>query len=609
MRLLSRVFPFYRPELSRVVTALVLLAAAIGAGLARPWPLALAVDYVLNDRSLPAWLTRLGEERTAAEWVVILALGLFVIHAAQAALSAGHERLAIQSGLRGLERVRRVLFDQLQQMSPRGLQTQRMGDVLYRATWDVYAFQTLFQHGVFKSFQAVATLGLMVAVMVQVDAVLTGLALLLVPLLVTVMRAFGGRMNERSMSAHRADSQVTSRVQQMLAALPVIQSFVREPEESACFHALAAEARHRRAMQHEWEVAYLAVVMMVFAAGVGTLLWLGGWRVISGQLTVGGLLVFLAYLAQFQEPLNQISHMGATFSDAYAGVRRVCELMDGAETIQEHPQAREVILAGVRRGSSDAGGIATPGAGAVRVTGRLAYAEVDYGYLEGRLALTGVNLEVPAGKVLAVIGPSGAGKSTLLHLAMRFVDPSAGRVTLEGVDLRELRVADLRRAVAWVPQEPLLLPGTLVENIAFGKPDASREAVAAAAVLAQADDFIRRLPSGYDTRVGDGESRLSVGEVQRLALARAYLKDAPIVLLDEPTSALDVETEAAVLAGLRQFAQGRTVVITTHRRALLQWASRVCVVEAGRVTAAGTHEEIVRSSPFYARLLETTPAS
>jgi ATP-binding cassette subfamily B protein/subfamily B ATP-binding cassette protein MsbA len=323
------------------------------------------------------------------------------------------------------------------------------------------------------------------------------------------------------------------------------------------------------------------MVACILAAGTAAITWVGAREVSAGRLPVGHLLVFLAYLGQLYEPLNQLSNVGATLSVAGAGTRRVLELLDAGQP-------------GVVEGQ------ATPPEEGRQCS--LEFDQVVAGYTPGRPVLKRLRLSVRGGETVAIIGPSGAGKSTLLALLLRFVEPEAGRITLNGHDLREFSLQSLRHCVAWVPQEPFLLPGTLAENIAFGAAKPSRDAIEAAARAANAHDFIQRLPQGYDTVVGDGAARLSAGEKQRLSLARAFIKQAPILLLDEPTSALDGESERLILESLRSWGRERTVLMVAHRLQTLDIADRIVVLRDGEVVEQGTPAELVAKGGYFATL-------
>ncbi|MSU20519.1 MAG: ABC transporter ATP-binding protein [Pedosphaera sp.] len=582
MNNLFRALQFFRPDLGRVSFAFGLLILSTGANLLKPWPLALIVDNVLGGKPFPPWFVG------ASDWdknVLLLSLSgaILLFHASQGALSAWHNYLSITVGLHGLARVRNQVFYWLQRLSLRFHQSSNLGDVIYRASWDTYAFQTLFQQGLFTFAQASLALVLMMIVMWRLNVSLTLASLATIPMLLFTMKIFGREMKTRSLAAHKADSQVTSLIQQSMVALPLIQSYTREEDEQKRFARQAGTALEGRISQHGWEVFYWLVIAFVVGLGTAGVTWVGASEVLAQQLSVGELLIFLAYLAQLYEPLNQLSRLRATWSDASAGTQRVFELLDTEEEIKEASNARPVG----------------------KNTDRAAHIEFDrvsFGYQEHRLVLHDIGFSVPVGQSVAIIGPSGSGKTTLLQLLTRFYDPTSGSVRLNGIDLRELRLKDLRSNISLVLQEPILLPATIAENIAYGKPGASRREIEAAARSANADEFIRNLPDHYETAVGEGAARLSVGEKQRINLARAFLKDAPILVLDEPTSALDAESEALVVASLAELIQSRTTLLVAHRLSTIRQVDRILVVENGCVTQMGTREELIRQEGYYARV-------
>jgi ATP-binding cassette subfamily B protein len=570
---------FFRADWLRVVGALGLLLCSLAVALFKPWPLSWVVDS-LAEASPGAAETAAARVGQVLKWALLL-LGVQALHAL---LNTAQQALVIHTGLRGLARVRRAVFAWLLRISLRRLQGAQAGDLIYRATWDTHAFQTLFQQGVFTFLGASLMLIAMTLVMWQLNRPLTMVALATVPVLLVVMRFFGPLMSQRAGKAQSADASVAGLVQQTVANLPLIQSFTREGTEAARFEASAAEALLARWRQHRAEVVYLAVVAVVFAIGTAAIVAMGARQVIEGNLTVGRLLVFLAYLTQLYEPLNQLSHVGSTVANARAGAQRVLELLD------EQPETA----------STTAAGAPVPLARQCR----LDFKNVSFSYTADRPVLREVSFSVAAGEAIALIGPSGAGKTTLLQMLPRFLDPDAGLVELNGVNLRNLSLPALREHVALVLQESLLLPTTIAENIGYGRDGATRAEIEAAARAAGAHEFVTRLPQGYDTVVGDGAARLSVGEKQRINLARAFLKDAPILLLDEPTSALDAESEALVLTGLRKLMKGRTTLMVAHRLATIREVDRIVVLNGGRVAEIGTAAELLADGGYFAKVSE-----
>ena len=574
MRLWRQILAFYRADWLRVGAALGLLLATTAVAIFKPWPLAWIVDRLAQtDAAAPG---PAGDLRVILGWSVLLA----AVHALHALLGAAQQALVIHTGLRGLARVRRAVFGWLLRLSLRRLQGAQAGDLIYRATWDTHAFQTLFQQGLFTFLGATLTLMAMTVVMWRFNPALTLVALGTVPVLLLIMRFFGPLMSQRAGRAQAADAGVAALVQQAVANLPLIQGFTREQTEADRFEASAAGSLAARWRQHRAEVVYLAVVAVVFAVGTAGIVVLGAREVTAGNLTVGRLLVFLAYLAQLYEPLNQLSHVGSTVSNARAGAERVLELLAEDRSTKAEPQLKDRTF---------------PPA-------ELAFEDVSFAYTTGQPVLRNVRVSLRAGESVALIGPSGAGKTTLLQMIPRFLDPDSGVVRLAGEDLRSYPRPWLREHVALVLQESLLLPTTIAENIGYGRAGATREEIEAAAVAANAHEFIRRLPQSYDTMVGDGAARLSVGEKQRLNLARAFLKDAPILLLDEPTSALDAESEGLVLASLRRLMKGRTTLMVAHRLATIREVDRIVVLNAGEVTEVGTATELLSKGGYFSRV-------
>jgi ATP-binding cassette, subfamily B, bacterial len=561
MKDLSRALSYFRPDAGRIASVFCLLVANVVLNVLKPWPLALMVDDVLGQRRLPAMLA------AAGAWPKPVLLGclagvIFLLHFAQGAVAGAQNYFSIQVGLRGLTRVRQEVFARLQRLSLRFHQGASAGDLIYRASWDTYAFQTLFQQGLMTFLTALLSLLLMVCVMWRLNVPLTLVALALAPLLVIGIRVFGRAMRERTALAQQADSRVTSLVQQSIAALALTQSYAREEHEAQRFQTEAITAQTRRLSQHAAELAYGFVIAVIFGLGAAVTAWLGSRQVLAGALSVGELLVFLSYLLQLFEPLNQLSFVGATVAGAMAGARRVFELLDTRESI---PDGKRVQTSKLK-------------------VQNLAFREVSFAYEPGREVLRDVSFSLAGGEAAAVIGPSGAGKTTLLHLLPRFFDPTRGAIELDGVDLREFRLQDLRRQIALVLQEPIILPATVAENIAYGKPDATAEEIEAAARAANAAAFIEKLPQQFQTLIGDGAARLSAGERQRINLARAFLKDAPLLLLDEPTSALDAESERLIAASLRELLRGRTALIVAHRFATIAALPRALSLKNGRLT-------------------------
>ncbi len=614
LRLLARALGYFRPDAGRIGLSMSLLMAGIGINLLKPWPLAVLVDSVLGSKPFPVWLpSQLREWGQPAQITAIIAVSL-ALHLTHSAVSAGHVYITIGVGLRGLRRVRDDVFGWLQRLSLRYHHGTEAGDVIFRAGTDTVAFQTLFQQGLLIVVSAAGTLLFMAIMMARLNLYLTAVALVAVPVLLVSLKVFGGAMRTRAMAAQRAESKVYSLIHQGITALPLIQSHAREHHEQRRFTAQTEQARQQKMAQQGLEVFYWCSISVILAACTLGVTWVGAHQVLAANLTLGELLVFLAYVAQLFDPLHQLSQVGATLSSASASTRRVFEILDTPEEVKDRPQARPVrrgrdadSQAGLPTSADDmfaARGVpAAPSGRPLQIYGNVAYDDISFDYNPSRPALRHVSFKLLAGTSAAIIGPSGAGKTTLLNLLPRFFDPKSGAVLLEGVDLRDLRLEDLRAQIGLVLQNPIVLPTTVAENIAYGKPHATKAEIEAAAHYANASAFIEKLPQQYETVVGDGGALLSVGEKQRINLARAFLKDAPILLMDEPTSALDVESEAQVVASLFALMRGRTTLIVAHRLTTIRRVDKILVVENGRLTEMGTPDDLLAAQGYYARVV------
>jgi ATP-binding cassette subfamily B protein/subfamily B ATP-binding cassette protein MsbA len=579
MKDLSRALTYFRPDATRVAGIFGLLLVSVGLNVLKPWPVAVLIDSVLGQKPWPGQHGPI-PDGAKPHLVIWLSIAIFFLYFAQGAFSAAQNYYSIQASLRGLTRLRQDLFARLLRLSLRFHQGATAGDLIYRASWDTYSVQTLFQQGLMTFATASLSLLIMACIMARLNLPLTMVALALAPLLVIGIRSFGRAMRERTATAQQADSRVTALMQQAIAALPLTQSYTREDFEAGRFRVEADEAQLRRLAQHGSELGYGFVVTVIFGLGTAVTTWLGARQVLAANLTVGELFVFLSYLVLLYEPLSQLSYLGATVAGATAGARRVFEILDTPDEI-----------------AAPSPPVKAPRAGGIVLRG------VSFAYVPEREVLCDVSFSLSAGEAAAIIGPSGAGKTTLLLLLPRFFDPVRGSVELGGLDARQWDLADLRRQIGLVLQEPIILPATIAENIGYGKPGASGAEIAAAARAANALGFIEKLPAKFQTRIGEGAVRLSAGERQRINLARAFLKDAPIILLDEPTSALDAESEALIAESLRALLRGRTALIVAHRPATIADCKRVVVLEEGRLTESGTPAELRAKGAYFARVM------
>jgi ATP-binding cassette subfamily B protein/subfamily B ATP-binding cassette protein MsbA len=590
LSLLARTLGYFRPDAGRMGLAVGLLLVSIGINLLKPWPLAILVDSVLGNRPYPAWLPSQVPAWTQPAQITAIIAASLVIYLVHSAVCAGHVYLAIGIGLRGLRRVRDDVFGWLQRLSLRYHHGTVAGDIIFRAGTDTCAFQILFQEGLLIVVSATGTLLFMAVMMARLNLYLTGVALIAVPILLVSIKVFGGAMRSRGMAAQQAESKVYSLIHQGITALPLIQSHAREHHEQRRFTAQTEAARQQKMAQQGLEVFYWGSISVILGACTLGVTWFGAQEVLAANLTLGELLVFLAYVAQLFEPLHQLSKVGATLSSASASTRRVFEILDTPTDVKNRPEARPVLRgldadgqAGLPTSAdhmfASAGAPAGPPGRPLQIYGNVAYDDVSFAYNPSRPALHHVSFKLLAGTSAAIIGPSGAGKTTLLNLLPRFFDPASGAVLLEGVDVRELRLEDLRAQIGLVLQQPIILPTTV------------------------ADDGLVLLGQPLDEPAGIGGVHLSVGEKQRINLARAFLKDAPILLMDEPTSALDVESEAQVVASLFALMRGRTTLMVAHRLTTIRRVDKILVVENGRLTEMGAPDDLLAEQGYYARVV------
>jgi ATP-binding cassette subfamily B protein/subfamily B ATP-binding cassette protein MsbA len=567
-----------------LIVVVTLLSTAFA--LLTPWPMKILVDHVLGQKPMPETLARGAALLPGADtptgllaWVVLAGLGVFAAgSAAEVILTCAWIRV----GQRMVYDLAGHLFGHLLRRSLLFHSRNAVGDGISRITGDSWCVYTVVNTLLFTPGHALITMAGLVAVMARMDAGLTLLALGVAPFMAGSSFLLGRPVRALARAQREIESRIQSHVQQTLSGIPVVQAFSQEERERRRlqeFASAAIRARQRRTLVSSLNGLTSGLTTTL---GTGAILWVGARHVLDGQLTVGAILVFLAYLGSLQAQMKALTAIYGALQMTGASVDRVMEVLETEREVRDRPGAPPLPP----------------------VRGHLRFRGVTFGYEPGRPVLKDVSLEALPGQTIAIVGATGAGKSTLAGLVPRFFDPWQGQVSLDGHDLRAVQLASLRDQVALVLQEPFLFPLTIAENIAYGCPGASPAAIEAAARAANAHAFIARLPQGYATPVGERGATLSGGERQRLAIARALLKDAPVLILDEPTSALDGQTEGLLLEAVRRLTRGRTTLIIAHRLSTIRAADRIVVLEDGAVAEAGTHSELIARGSFYHRLHE-----
>ena len=549
----------------------------------RPWPLKVVIDRVLSQHPsrvpfLHAWLdtaplSRLHILYGACATTLIIAVSTGV-------LTYYYIRTLGDIGQRFVFALRQNLFAHLQRLSLRFHDRQRTGDLITRLTSDIDAIQDMIASGIIVFGSNAFLLAGMLILMFWLNWQFALAALSVAPLLFWTVFRYSNRIKIAAGKARASSGILASLAQETLASIRIVQGLAQEEQQNERFRAQSTTSLQAYLEGIRYQARIWPIVDFLAATGLAMVMWYGATRVLAGALTTGDVVIFFAYVTNLYAPMRQLARLSYMFNRASVGAERIAEVMTVRSEVIDRRRART----------------------ASGLKGSIEFLNVSFEYEPSRPVLSKIHLVIRPGERVAIVGATGAGKSTLVSLVPRLYDPSAGAVCIDGEDIRNYFVQSLREQISLVLQDSLLFSGTIRENIAFGRRGASEHEIIAAAVTAHADEFIQRLPDGYDTLVAERGSTLSGGEKQRIAIARAVLRDAPILILDEPTSSLDAASERLVIDALERAAAGRTTLIIAHRLSTVRLADRVVVLEHGHVAEEGSREELLARKGKYAQL-------
>jgi len=572
-----------KPHAGALLLGLVAVVGEGAANLLEPWPLKIVLDDVLRSRQSHATVMRWIQGLVGTDKLAMLkfaCLAVLAIAALDAICSYGEKCLTTSVGQWIAYDLRRAIYSHIQKLSLAFHDQKRTGDLITRVTSDIDAIQSFITSGLLGVLINVITLAGMVAVMFYLNWRFTLIALSVAPLLFAIVFTYTRRIKKASRAVRKKEGEITSVVEEVLSSIRVVKAFAREDYEVKRLEEQGLEGVEIALRARSLKAKLNPIVNLIVAAGTCLVLWFGARLVLGGTLSAGALVVFILYLAKMYKPMQELSKMTDTYSKAAVGYERIREILETEKQIKDSPYA-----------------IRAP-----RFEGRIEFDHVSFHYTLETPILKDLTFSVEPGQVAALVGPTGAGKTSIISLIARFYDPVSGAVKMDGADIRRFRQKSLRQQISFVLQETLLFHAPVWQNIAYGKPEASRQEIIRAAELANASEFIDKLPEGYDTVLGERGMTLSGGQRQRIAIARAVIRNTPILILDEPTTGLDSASEKLVFEALDRLMQGKTVIVIAHRLSTIRRADVIFVVQDGRIVERGNHDELLECHGFYAEL-------
>jgi ABC-type multidrug transport system fused ATPase/permease subunit len=572
-----------RPYSGALVIILAAMLVQTAMSLAAPWPLKVILDNVVNSHKAPEWLDRLriiplgGDKLELA----LVAGAMVVVIATLSALASYVENYYSESVSQYVAHdLRMRVYEHLQRLSLGYYDTHQVGAILSTITSDVKTIQNFASSGTLGILVDLLTIVGMLFIMFWLNWDFALIAIAATPFLLFFVARFNRAVKKATHDVRKHQAQIVSVVQEGLESVRVVKAYGRQDLEeenlSSVSHATVESALKARKIK----AVLSPVVSIVAGICTGIVLWRGTALVLSGAMTIGALTVFLTYLSKFFKPVQDLAKMGSTIAQTAVGIERVQTILNTDTVIVERPDAREPST----------------------LKGAIEFEHIAFAYDPKAPVLKDVHAKIAAGQFVGIVGPTGGGKSTIVSMIPRFYDPSAGRVLIDGVDLRDLTIQGLRGQIGFVLQDTVLFRGTVRDNIAYGRPTATEAEIVEAAKLANADEFIAKMPDGYNTMVGERGLTLSGGQRQRIGIARAIIRNAPILIMDEPTAALDTESEKLVMEALERLMKGRTVLTIAHRLSTIRDAHKIIVLKDGVVAEEGTHDELVAKNGVYAEL-------
>jgi ATP-binding cassette, subfamily B, bacterial len=573
-----------RPHWASMTVALGAAGAEATAALLEPWPLKIVLDYLLQARPLPGWMMPvvgwIGDGKLAVLNVAVIAVA--VIAVAGAVSGYLNTYLTTNVGQRVMHDLRRTLYHHIHRLSLAEHDEKRTGDLIGRVTSDIESIQDFVTAALLGIVTSALTLVGILGVMLYLNWRFTLISLSVAPVLFLAVYVFTRRIKKASRNVRKKESELVSMVQEVFSSIRVVKAFAREDYEERRFERQSLDNVEATLLARAIKMKLSPIVEIIVATGTCLMLWYGARLVLTGDLTAGALVVFLLYLGKLYKPMRDLSKMTDTVSKASVAFERIREVLETEAGVRDLPRARR----------------------APRFKGAIAFDHVSFAYTPDQPILTDVSLAIEPGQIAAFVGPTGGGKTTIINLVARFYDPVSGTVLIDGTDIRRVTMRSLRDQISFVLQDTLLFRASIWENIAYGRPEANRADIVRAAELANAHEFITEMPEGYDTLVGERGVTLSGGQRQRIAIARAVIRNTPILVLDEPTSGLDAQSEQAVVEALDRLMKDKTSIVIAHHLATIVRADTIFVVKDAQLAERGTHDELLAAGGFYAELYD-----